>query len=166
MKSGLLLLGANQGDVESMLDRAIEMIAKRVGRVELTSCRYITPAWGFECEELFTNQAVEVVTSLDGLALLDVTQSIERELGRDFQQELSDKEQSGERYASRRIDIDIIFLGDEVINESRLTLPHPQMHRREFVLRPLAEIAPCRVHPISGVSVEQLLKEIDNGGEE
>ncbi|MFR9650063.1 MAG: 2-amino-4-hydroxy-6-hydroxymethyldihydropteridine diphosphokinase [Rikenellaceae bacterium] len=166
MRSALLLLGGDQGDMEQTLDQAIELIERRVGRVARASSRYLTEPWGFSSEYPFTNQGLEVATSLEAMELLDRLLDIEQQLGRDREQECKSKQTSGERYASRMIDIDIILLGDEVINNERLTLPHPRMESREFVLRPLAQIAPCRVHPISGKSIEQLLKEIGDNVKE
>lgn len=159
MQSVLLLLGANMGDVNATLDRAIELLAERAGEIKLTSSRHITEPWGFNSDLPFTNQGVELITSLEAEELLDITQTIERELGRNLQQEAIYKHTREERYAPRVIDIDIILFGDIIFESERLTTPHPQMAYRDFVLRPLCEIAPKREHPITGDSIETMLRQ-------
>ncbi len=160
IRSALLLLGGNIGDMEQSLGKALSLLEQRGCEIIARSGLYTTPAWGFNCSDEFTNQGVEITTSLEAEELLDITQSIEAEIGRDRAEELTYKEQSGERYAPRVIDIDIILFGDERVSSERLTIPHPQMAQREFVLRPLSEIAPRRVHPISGKSIEEMLHEV------
>lgn len=154
-----LLLGGNRGDMSLALRRATELLAERVGEVVALSGVYLTEAWGFHAEELFSNQAVVVMTSLEPLALLDATQAIERELGRDRTVEAAEKLSSGERYCSRTMDIDIMFYDDEVIRDPRLTIPHPLMQEREFALEPLAEVEGERLHPVLGRTINELLSE-------
>ncbi len=156
MRSALLLLGGNQGDMGSTLDRAANLLAARVGSVVAVSSRYITEPWGFSCEAEFTNQALDIMTELEPMALLEATQLIERELGRDTSEEQDYKSASGQRYAPRAIDIDIILLGDEIFRAEQLEIPHPRMGEREFVLQPLCEIAPQRIHPTAGVTIESM----------
>ncbi len=140
----------------STLDRASELLAARVGRVVASSGRYITEPWGFSCDAEFTNQALEVITELEPMELLGATQLIERELGRDIAEEQDYKSASGQRYAPRALDIDIILLGDELFRGECLEIPHPRMGEREFVLQPLCEIAPQRIHPIVGATIESM----------
>lgn len=89
--------------------------------------------------------------------MLDACQQIERELGRNRAAEAVEKASSGAAYSSRPIDIDIIFYGDEVIDDERLTVPHPLLAEREFALQPLAEIMRRHRHPVTGVTVGEML---------
>lgn len=157
-----LLLGGNRGDMTFALHRATEMLAERVGKVVEQSRIYSTEAWGFTSEQMFSNQAVVVMTELDLFALLDATQAIESELGRDRTQEQVEKQSSGERYCSRTMDIDIMFYDDEVICDPRLTIPHPLMQEREFALEPMAEIEGERLHPVLGCTINELLSKLRN----
>lgn len=139
----VLLLGGNLGGVEAVgerFDRAVELIGERIGEVSRCSTKRVSEPWGFSAEELFVNQAVEVLAELEPEQLLDATQSIEQALGRDRDAEQNFKDDSGERYASRMIDIDIILCGDLKYSSERLTIPHPLMMEREFVLEPLREL--------------------------
>ncbi len=123
--------------------------------------------WGFgdqTQEEVapFTNQAVVVETELAAEELLNALQQIENELGRRRTDEQQEREQRGVRYLSRKIDIDIIFYGDHVIQSERLTTPHPLMAEREFVLEPLVEIEPEWRHPLLRVSCRELLNRLND----
>ena len=155
-----LLLGGNRGDMLSTLRRAVELLGERVGKVVTQSRIYKSEAWGFRSEEVFSNQAVVLMTNLEPLALLDATQAIEQELGRDRTMEAAEKLSSGERYCSRTMDIDIMFYDDEVIRTPRLTIPHPMMQEREFALEPLAEVEGERRHPVLGRTISELLNQI------
>ncbi|MFI3259810.1 MAG: 2-amino-4-hydroxy-6-hydroxymethyldihydropteridine diphosphokinase [Rikenellaceae bacterium] len=157
----MLLLGGNLGDVEQTIERAMELIEREVGQIVARSKFYVSEAWGFERETPpFTNQAVEVESGLSPDELLTTTQCVERELGRVREAELRDKAISGERYASRPIDIDIIFYGDLVMESERLTLPHKELANREFVLRPIVEIAPEWRDARSGECCRELLRRL------
>lgn len=160
--SVLLLTGSNFRGKEQILQRAAERIAEQVGPIERASQIYYSEAWGFKCESEFANQALIVETSLQPLEVLMKTQAIERELGRDRVAESEEKLLTGERYASRVVDIDIIFYDDIVVESEELTLPHPLMHEREFVLRPMLEVAAEWRHPIIGRTVEEMLEGILN----
>lgn len=160
LHSVVVLTGCNLGDKEQTLQRAAQLLHKRVGQVAQQSHIHYSEAWGFSTEELFANQALELLTRLEPMQLLDATQAIERELGRDRDAEQSEKATSGERYCSRTIDIDIIFYDNCVSRSQRLTLPHALMHQREFALRPIAEILPQRIHPLLGKTVKEMLDEI------
>ena len=157
-----LLLGGNQGDVKRTLQTAQQLINSRVGAVLRCSHRYESEPWGFPAAQRFSNQALEVSTDLSPLEVLDACQGIERELGRNRAAEANEKASSGAAYSSRPIDIDIIFYGDEVIDDERLTVPHPLLAEREFALQPLAEIMRRHRHPVTGVTVGEMLDALRN----
>ncbi len=157
-----LLLGANEGDTEATLAGVTEQIERSAGRIVSRSSVVRTKAWGFASAD-FSNQAVVVETALEPLALLDELQAIEQRWGRDREREAQEKSESGERYCARTIDIDIIFYGEQSVCCERLTIPHALMAQREFVLQPLAQIAPHWRHSESGKSVEQMLNELREG---
>ena len=160
--SVLLLTGSNFRGKEQILQRAAERIAEQVGPIERASQICYSEAWGFTCEEEFANQAILVSTVLAADEVLMKTQAIERELGRDREAESEEKLLTGERYASRVVDIDIIFYDDIVVESEKLTLPHPRMHEREFVLRPMLEVAAEWRHPIIGLTVEEMIERVEN----
>lgn len=157
-----LLLGCNIGDREATLRRATDLLKERVGEIVGRSKIYSTRAWGFQSEELFANQAVVLHTELEPEPLLDSTQSIEQELGRDRAKEREIKNLSGERYCSRTMDIDIMFYDDEVIATPRLTIPHPLMQEREFALEPMCELEGERLHPRLNKTLNELYNELRN----
>lgn len=130
-----LSLGSNLGDREDMLRRAITLIEERVGAVLRVSSFIETEPWGFESEHPFLNAAVMVLTTLSPIECLDRTQQIERELGR------KSKSRDG-KYHDRPIDIDLLLYGDQTVSTPRLTIPHPLMQERDFVMIPLREILP------------------------
>ena len=130
-----LSLGSNLGDREDMLRRAITLIEERVGAVQRVSSYIETEPWGFESEHPFLNAAVMVLTTLSPIECLDRTQQIERELGRK-------KKSKGGIYHDRPIDIDLLLYGDLKLSTPRLTIPHPHMYERDFVMIPLREILP------------------------
>ena len=146
-------LGTNIGDRRLNLTRAIELLSLALGKCIAVSRFIETAPWGFESSNSFLNCAAAFETELQPTELLDTTESIERELGRTV------KSQGG-NYSDRIIDIDILIYGDEIIETERLTIPHPLMHKRDFVLQPLAEIAPDVVHPVLDKSIILLLKEL------
>ena len=146
-------LGTNIGDRRLNLTRAIELLSLALGKCIAVSRFIETAPWGFDSENCFLNCAAAFETELQPTELLDTTESIERELGRTV------KSQGG-NYSDRIIDIDILIYGDEIIETERLTIPHPLMHKRYFVLQPMAEIAPDVVHPVLDKSIILLLKEL------
>ena len=156
----MLLLGCNMGDKEAMLRHAVALLNVNAGEVVASSGIYYSQAWGFHSDAEFANQAVELVTELAPEKLLDTTQSIEAELGRDREQERLSKEASGERYCSRTMDIDIMFYDDELIATPRLTIPHPLMQEREFALKPMCELWGERVHPKLGLTLNELYEKL------
>ena len=138
LAEALLALGGNLGDVRARFERAIAMLcADGAVRLVARSSDYRTPPWGVTDQPAFINAAVVVATLLDPHALLVRVQSVERALGRDRREE--------RRWGPRPIDIDILAYDDVVLREPDLTLPHPHLFERAFVLLPLAEIAADRV---------------------
>ena len=140
-------LGANLGDRETTIRRAAELI----GAHHLSTIRETEP-WGVEDQPLFLNAVAELDTELPPRALLDRLLEIERELGRT---------RDGARYGPRTIDLDLLLYGAEAIDEPGLTIPHPHLHERLFVLEPLAEINPRLLVPNRG-SIFSLLAAIQS----
>ena len=147
-----LSLGTNIGNKEENLTRAIEALSLALGKCLAVSTYHETTPWGFDSKNSFLNCAAVFNTETTALQLLDITENLERELGR------TTKSTNG-NYSDRIIDIDILLCDGEVIETPRLTVPHPLMHKRTFVLAPLAEIAPDTIHPTSGKSISELLAE-------
>ena len=128
-----LSLGSNLGNREATLHRAIELIGERIGTVQRVSSFIETEPWGFQSEHPFLNAACKVLTTLTPRQCLRETQRIERELGR------TSKSRHG-IYHDRPIDIDLLLYGDLHLSTPTLTLPHPRMYERDFVMIPLREI--------------------------
>lgn len=160
MARAIIITGGNIGDVKPRLRQVQQLINDEIGIVLRCSHVYESKAWGFTSGEDFKNQAMVVDTELSPAELLDAVQDIERRLGRDRTSEAAEKERSGEAYSSRMIDIDILFYNDLVMDTEELAIPHPLMHQRDFVLAPLSEIAPRKVHPVLGKTIEQLRSEL------
>lgn len=156
MESVYLCLGGNIGDTQQYLEQAIDLIDSRIGSVTAKSAIYKSEPWGLDCDQWFLNQVVAVETELEPHAVLEHCLQIESELGRT---------RSGNGYEPRTIDIDIIFYGSQIINQPDLKVPHPLMHLRNFVLRPLCDIAPDFVHPTLNKALSQLAAECDDNGE-
>lgn len=163
-----LLIGGNQGDRAALLQQATDLIQLHIGSVAHFSSIYETQPWGTfapgEKPQNFYNQALEIHTLLSPLQVLEQSQAIEKKLGRQRLGasgiEVPDDvlKQQGKLYASRPIDIDLIFYNDEIINNPPdLILPHPRAHLRAFVLKPLCDIAADFIHPLFQCSLNQLL---------
>lgn len=146
----ILLLGTNLGDREKHLDDARGQLKDLIGPIKRQSPVYQTEPWGLNTQPDFLNQLIFVETDLPPQKVLKCILIIEQKIGRI---------RSRERYASRIIDIDIIFYKNLILNTDDLIIPHPQLHKRRFVLVPLADMIPEFIHPVIGKSMEQLLKE-------
>ena len=176
MTEVVLLTGGNLGPVAETLSRARQMLIERVGPEKICSGVWESEPWGFEAPQRFLNQVLVLETALEPLAVLDTVQEIERMLGRIREVvpntitgpeiATSSAENSGQAprdYHSRPIDIDILFYGDRIIDLPRLNVPHPLIAQRAFVLHPLCEILPEYRHPITGLSVREMLVRIEPG---
>ena len=150
-KDIFLLLGTNLGDRSANLSIAASKINQFFGEVVLKSSVLETEPWGFSAPEKFLNQALQIETNLNPFELLSKIKEIEHEMGR--------KVKKMEGYESRIIDIDILFFGQQIINDPSLIIPHPQLQNRYFALKPLSELASEYRHPILKKNVETLLKE-------
>ena len=133
MHTVYLSLGSNLGDREATMRRAIGLLNERAGSVDRQSSFIETEPWGFESTNKFLNMCVRLLTTLSPEQLLMATKQIERELGR------TQKSVNGQ-YHDRPIDIDILMYDDVHLASDDLTLPHPHMQEREFVMKPLREI--------------------------
>jgi len=155
MTEALLALGGNVGNSRAILDRAVALLCDgNEVRLKARSSEYRTPPWGFKYQSPFINLCIAVETELSPRELLARAQAVELQLGRDRAHE--------KRWGPRTADIDIIAYDDLSVDELGLTLPHPRLFERAFVLLPLAEIAPDRV--IGGRKVRDALDHVDSAG--
>lgn len=146
MERVYLATGSNMGDKAANLAKALEMIELYVGDLVKVSGIYRTAAWGREDQPEFLNQAMSVDTRLEPETLLLAVMEIEQKMGRERRI----------RWGERLIDIDILFYGQLVSQSQRLTIPHPFIQERNFVLQPLLEIAPDLIHPVFQKSIREL----------
>lgn len=148
-----IALGSNLGDRLRNLHDAIERLPPMV-RVTDQSLIYETEPWGYTEQPQFLNQVIQAVTALTPDELFNYLKKIESELGR----------KSAVRYGPRIIDLDLLFYNDLTYNTADLTIPHPRLHERAFVLIPLADIAPDMIHPVQNKTVNEILSQIDISG--
>ena len=155
MASVLIALGGNVGDVRATFRKAIAHICGMAqAALVARSADYATPPWGDEAQDPFVNACIEIETSLDPHALLFVMQKVEQKFGRARTKERP--------WGPRTLDLDMIAYDDVSLQKPDLTLPHPRLFERAFVLVPLAEIAPDRV--ISGIRVRDGLASVSTQG--
>ena len=155
MASALIGLGGNVGDVRATLAKAIDALcAGAVARLVARSSDYATPPWGQENQPPFVNACIEIETALEPHALLQLMHDIERAHGRDRAKET--------RWGPRSLDLDLLAYDDRALDERGLTLPHPRLFERAFVLVPLAEIAPDR--KIAGRTAVEALRTVAADG--
>ena len=148
-------LGSNLGDREAALRNALAAIDALAGTsLASASSIYETAPMGQQDQDAYLNMAAKIVTSLEPLPLVTELQQIEADLGRPAPEHRR-------HWGPREIDIDVLLFGSKVIKKPGLTVPHPGMHTRWFVLKPLADIAPAVIHPVLGRSIQVLLSEVD-----
>lgn len=143
-----LMLGSNLGNRICLINEAIRLIGDKVGDILCTSSFYHTAPWGTDHPLPYVNVALSLNTQQSPLKVLKTILTIEKALGRT---------RNGDQNAPRSMDIDIIFYQNLIINQKNLTVPHPRMHLRRFVLVPLCEIEPEYVHPVFEITVKDLL---------
>ena len=157
MNKAVLLLGSNMGDSQFLFQQVISLIDERLGKLEMQSALYQSPAWGFEHENDFLNQVLILETDLTTGEILQTCLQIEKDLGR--------KRKENKGYSAREIDIDVLFVNDKVLETDQLILPHPRLHLRKFTLLPLAELIPDFVHPTLQKSIQELLVACEDNSE-
>jgi 2-amino-4-hydroxy-6-hydroxymethyldihydropteridine diphosphokinase len=143
-----LSLGSNLGDKKHNLEKAVELLTRRGIRIVSSSTVYETEPVGIATESWFYNQVLEVETDVPPEELIHRVKCIEEDMGRTRAMNLG----------SRSIDIDILLAGEKIVNTKSLKIPHPQLANRNFVLCPLAEIAPEIVHPLLKEKITKLLE--------
>lgn len=152
MATVYLGLGTNLGNKEANLRTAIYKLQERIGKQVSLSSFYETAPWGFESDHSFQNAAIGLETNLSPIEVLHITQEIEKELGRT-------KKSVNGSYSDRLIDIDILLYDNLVLQTPELTVPHPLMTERDFVMKPLIEIAGNAIHPTLQKTLSELYQE-------
>jgi len=150
MNTVYLILGSNLGNKLQTLQQAIKLIEKEIGTINKVSGVFETAAWGNTSQPDFINQAVSVHTLLSAHEVLQRILGIEKKLGR---------VRDNQKWKERIIDIDILFYNNSIINTPELTVPHPYLQDRKFVLIPLLEIVPDYIHPVLNKRIDVPLKE-------
>lgn len=149
----ILLLGSNQGDSFSLLQKARTLLEAALGEIKITSSVYRTKAWGKSDQPDFLNQVIVIPYSGQASKALDIVLDVELAMGRVRTQ----------KWGARTIDIDMLYFGNKVYNTPKLTLPHAALHLRRFTLVPLVEILPQFIHPVFNKTQQQLLAECHDG---
>ena len=139
-------IGSNIGDREENCRKAIKLLKENGIALKRESSLYETEPWGVKNQPKFINMAIEVETDKEPEELLRVLKEIEIEIGR----------KETVKWGPRVIDLDIIFYDDLILKTENLEIPHPLLHERDFVLKPLCEIAPEKKHPVTGKMVKEM----------
>ena len=150
MNAAFLCLGGNMGDRLANLATTKELILKEGIAITAQSAIYETQAWGAKSAPYYYNQCIKVETDLLAFELMQKLLDIEKKMGR---------VRSNDKNMSRTMDIDILLYNDSIINDFNVEVPHPRMHLRQFVLKPLSEIAAKEIHPVLHKTIGQLLLE-------
>jgi 2-amino-4-hydroxy-6-hydroxymethyldihydropteridine diphosphokinase len=150
-----LSLGGNLGNTREIFEGAYPLIEKKIGKISVYSSIYQTEAWGPIPQADFLNQVLLVSTTLSAQACLTEMLAIEKEFGRERK----------ERWGPRTLDLDILYYSDITIAEQDLTVPHPRIAERKFILTPLAEIAPSFTDPTSRKTMMALLNECEDSSQ-
>ncbi|MDZ4164360.1 MAG: 2-amino-4-hydroxy-6-hydroxymethyldihydropteridine diphosphokinase [Smithellaceae bacterium] len=146
-------LGSNVGEPLANCLKALDLIDQREGiRLLRRSSFYRTEPVGLLEQDWFINCVAEINTTLPPVELLNALQDVERSLGRE----------RGVRWAPRTIDLDILFYGQEIVREEGISIPHPELHKRRFVLIPMKEIASYLIHPVFCVSIAGLIERVED----
>jgi 2-amino-4-hydroxy-6-hydroxymethyldihydropteridine diphosphokinase len=140
------------GNRAEFLARAEEEITRFIGHIEAASSIIETAPWGKTDQPAFLNQVLKIKTRFPPFFLMESLLDIEKAMGRN----------RTEKWGPRIIDIDILFFNNRIINEKGLCIPHPHLHEREFVLKPMVEIAPDFVHPVLQKTMSELLQELNH----
>jgi 2-amino-4-hydroxy-6-hydroxymethyldihydropteridine diphosphokinase len=143
-------LGSNLGNREKNCEKAIQLLMENGASVSKRSSMFETEPWGIGDQPKFINMVVEIETGLEPEKLLGILKKIERDAGR----------KPSKRWGPRVIDLDILLYEDLIVKSPELEIPHPGINEREFVLKPLLEIAPDKIHPLLKKSIKDLLNEI------
>jgi len=149
MNTVYIQLGSNIGERESFITKSMHKVEDDIGKIITASSIFETTAWGNENQNNFLNSVIEIKTPFDAFTILQKSQEIENNLGRE----------RSNKWGERTIDIDILFYNNKIINTKELTVPHPLIQKRKFVLVPLSEIAPNYMHPILKKNISTLLSE-------
>lgn len=147
MNQLFLITGGNIGERRKNMEIAAALISQRIGRIIKSSRIYETEPWGNIHQPSFYNQVLEVKTNMTAQKVLDSILKIEEEMGR----------KRTVKNAARIIDIDILFFNDHIVNEQNLVIPHPRIADRRFVLLPMNEISPQKIHPVLKKTMSELL---------
>lgn len=148
MNSVYLILGGNLGNKRYNLEKALRCVSLEIGIIKRKSGIYETEPWGYEDNRNFFNQVIEINTSLNPPELLEKIKTIEARFGR--------SNNGSAKYQPREMDMDILFFNDEIIQLPGLTIPHPRLHERNFVLIPFIDLAADFIHPVFNQTIMQL----------
>ena len=155
MSTVYLSLGTNLGERRRNLEQAVVGVQQWMA-ITAVSCLYETKPWGLTDQPDFLNMCLAAATDVSPHDLLDFCKQLEDQIGRE----------KTVRWGPRLLDLDILVYDDLILDDERLTIPHPHIEERAFVLTPLAEIAPALIHPVSGQTVATLAEQVDAGGVE
>ena len=150
MAIAYISIGSNLGDREENCKQALRLLHANGILIKKQSRMYETEPWGIKDQPKFINMAVEVETDKKPEELLRVLEEIEKEIGRT----------ETVKWGPRVIDLDILFYDDLILKTPDLEIPHPLLHERGFVLKPLSEIAPDKKHPVTGKTVKEMIENL------